>query len=336
MFTTQENYSCDDFIQISDCDMVLVYLGKGVFHGTKEKPFLHRPEPKGPVPRPEMDDEYVLPVYKQESPPWKHFKGSMGSAPPAESPLHTMPEPSDTEAASDSSPALPTKKQECPRWPKKIVVKEKVYKIRRGSWHCCKQCTLCHKYFESQRELNDHTSDVHSFHFLCHRQSCGKDFISQASLDKHSLTHQSPRFHCTVCGNGFLFKYQLDDHSHTHTDFEIKCRYPRCYQVYKSQQEYNRHYKVHSMEYKEYTCDTCGKKCTDKKNLDEHMAIHSETLRFECPVCGKKFRWWSSLAKHSSCKYPPHSLQNVVKDLPDQNFKIFFPLANYITSWLYT
>ena len=38
---------------------------------------------------------------------------------------------------------------------------------------------------------------------------------------------------------------------------------------------------------------------------DEHMAIHSETLRFECPVCGKKFQWWSSLAKHTSCKHPP-------------------------------
>ena len=46
MFTTGKlNNSCDDFIQISDCDMVLVYLGKGVFHGTKEKPFLHRSEP---------------------------------------------------------------------------------------------------------------------------------------------------------------------------------------------------------------------------------------------------------------------------------------------------
>ena len=52
-YTGKLNNSCDDFIQISDCDMVLVYLGKGVFWGTKEKLFLHRPEPKEPVPRPE-------------------------------------------------------------------------------------------------------------------------------------------------------------------------------------------------------------------------------------------------------------------------------------------
>ena len=65
--------------------------------------------------------------------PTKHFTRSMGSAPPAESPCHSMSEPSDTEGASDSSPAPPTKRQGSPRWPQKIVIKEKVYKIRRGS-----------------------------------------------------------------------------------------------------------------------------------------------------------------------------------------------------------
>ena len=101
-------------IQILYCDMVLVYLGRGVLGGTKEKPFLHRPEPKRPVPRPETDDEYVRPVYEQESPPLKCFTQSMGSAPSAESPPHATPESSDTEAASDSSPAPPTKRQGCP------------------------------------------------------------------------------------------------------------------------------------------------------------------------------------------------------------------------------
>ena len=91
--------------------MVLVYSGKGVFHGTKEKPFLHRPEPKRAVPTPDMDNEYVPPVYEQESPPLKHFTWSMGSATLAESPPHATPEPSHTEAALDSSPAPPTKRQ---------------------------------------------------------------------------------------------------------------------------------------------------------------------------------------------------------------------------------
>ena len=45
-YTGKLNNSCDDFIQISDCDMVPVYFSKGAFRGTKEKPFLHRPKPK--------------------------------------------------------------------------------------------------------------------------------------------------------------------------------------------------------------------------------------------------------------------------------------------------
>ena len=42
-----------------------------------------------------------------------------------------------------------------------------------------------------------------------------------------------------------------------------------------------------------------------KKNLDKHMAIHLETLRFECDVCGKKYQWQSSLAKHMGSKHAP-------------------------------
>ena len=32
----------------------------------------------------------------------------------------------------------------------KFIMKEKVYKIRRGSRQCWKQCTLCHQYFSAQ------------------------------------------------------------------------------------------------------------------------------------------------------------------------------------------
>ena len=127
-YTGKLNNSCNDFIQISDCDMVLVYLEKGVFHGTKEKPFLHRPIPDQTRPRPETDDEYEppgLPVYDQKTQPSRCFTWSMESPPLAESPPHSMAEPSETEGALDSSPAPPPKRQQCPQLPKKIIVKEK-------------------------------------------------------------------------------------------------------------------------------------------------------------------------------------------------------------------
>ena len=78
-----------------------------------------------------------------------------------------------------------------------------------------------------------------------------------------------------------------------------------CRRVYKSESEYKRHYKVHTTEFQEYTCTTCGKSSSTKKNLDEHMTLHRDILRFQCESCGKKFRWHYSLSIHMKCKHPP-------------------------------
>ena len=130
-------------------------------------------------------------------------------------------------------------------------VKEKIYRICCGSRQTQKQCNLCSKKFPTQKDLNAHVLGVHLFKFLCKSRACGKEFTSQAALDKHQLTHQGPHFFCTACGNGLLFKYQLNNHANTHMDFAIKCRYPRCGKIYKSKGEYRRHKKVHETAYQE-------------------------------------------------------------------------------------
>ena len=90
-----------------------------------------------------------------------------------------------------------------------------------------------------------------------------------------------------------------------HTDFVIKCHYPRCGKVYKSEGKCRGHKKVHQTAYQEYTCTTCGKNFLGQKNRDEHMALHSDKLKNECPKCHKKYRWHSSLSKHMDVKHPP-------------------------------
>ena len=68
-------------------------------------------------------------------------------------------------------------------------------------------------------------------------------------------------------------------------DFVIKCHYPRCGKVYESEGEYRRHKKVHQAAYQEYTCTMCAKNFT-KKNWEQHLSIHLDELKNECPKCG--------------------------------------------------
>ena len=179
-------------------------------------------------------------------------------------------------------------------------------------------------------------SGVHSFHFLCKKRTCGKKFSSKVALIKHGLCHQLPHYRCTLCGSGFQFQYQLEDHNNTHTNFQIKCQYPRNRRVYKSESEYKRHYKVHTTEFQEYTCTTCGKSCSNKKNLDKHMALHRDILRFQCESCGKKFRLHSSLSIYMKCKHPPSLplLQIIMANPLVLNFKYQIWKNNCLSSKL--
>ena len=177
--------------------------------------------------------------------------------------------------------------------------------------------------------------DDHLYRFLCHKRTCGREFSSKAALNKHALTHMPPRYLRTTRGHRFKFQYQLKNHFNTHTDFQIKCRYPRCGRVYKSESEYNRHYKYIKLHIRSTHVPPVARS-VQKKNLDEHMQIHTPTLHFACTKCGKEFCWQSSLSKHTLCKHPQHlppfsSLRQVPKS------RILKPkFLNCSDSWSYT
>ena len=119
-YTGKLNNNCDDFIQISDCDMVLVYLRSGVFRGTKEKPFLYKPT--GPaVPKTKLVKDDYIPqgLYEQESARRPHTR-SMGSPQPlASGALGSSTEPASESSESpdepDNTPHTPPKPKRQPR-----------------------------------------------------------------------------------------------------------------------------------------------------------------------------------------------------------------------------
>ena len=204
-----------------DCHIVLVYLWGGTFHDT----ILKSAKPCFLVGKPSTSQEPVDSdyVYDPKSPfgspvPCRHTR-SMGTPPPSPSKLGASSSSMEPAESSDSldepdNITLPPPKPKCHRCRRRkpIVVKEKTYRICHGSRHTQK-CSLCKEKFPSQKELNVHVSNVHSFQFLCKSRKCGKKFSSQAALDNHELIYKGPHFFCTKCGDGFLFNYQLKNHA---------------------------------------------------------------------------------------------------------------------------
>ena len=173
---------------LEDCHIVLVYLGAGTFRDTIFK----SAEPCFLVGKPSTSQEPVDSdyVYNPESPfgspvPCRHTR-SMGIPPPSPSKSGASgssmepAESSDSPDEPDNIPLPPPKpKHRHHRKRKPIVMKEKTYRIRHGSRHTQKRCSLCKEKFPSQKELNVHVSNVHSFQFLCKSRKCGKTFSSQ-------------------------------------------------------------------------------------------------------------------------------------------------------------
>ena len=90
----------------------------------------------------------------------------------------------------------------------------------------------------------------------------------------------------------------------THTGHGYKCTYPKCDRIYKSQAEYNRHLLTYTQPKDKVRCHVCDKAFDLKKYLDEHLKKHEDKLLEECPHCGKRFQWCSSLGIHSRLKHP--------------------------------
>ena len=64
-------------------------------------------------------------------------------------------------------------------------------------------------------------------------------------------------------------------------------------------------YQSHCREYQEFEGPDCDKTFTEKKNLDQHMELHSDNLKEVCKTCRKRLQRRSSLRVHIRVKHPP-------------------------------
>jgi KRAB domain-containing zinc finger protein len=100
-------------------------------------------------------------------------------------------------------------------------------------------------------------------------------------------------FSCGNCGTLFSNKSQLRDHNR---DIHyLKCH--NCNRRFKTEKELNLHMARHSQS-NYFQCSQCPKNFTTSSNLLRHERIHSETKSFICHVCAKNFGQKTNLLRH--------------------------------------
>ena len=86
-----------------------------------------------------------------------------------------------------------------------------------------------------------------------------------------------------------------------------------CGHVSKYARDLKKHKKsVHEKIY-DHECTYCGKKFSNKGNLNQHESVHTGITQFQCHLCGKQCRRKSELEKHLS--------QHKNKTTPGKNWK---------------
>lgn len=155
------------------------------------------------------------------------------------------------------------------------------------------KCDTCLKQFVSRSHLNAHIQVSHGS-FQC--PQCPSMLASKSSLTKHiTMMHgEGERYVCDICARVFRYKQGLDKHvkNHLGTRIEEKVQCSICSSWFTDQNCLNKHIRrIHvQTDLASLACDMCGHVARNQNALYCHKRrMHTEE-KFECEMCGKKFR----------------------------------------------
>lgn len=111
---------------------------------------------------------------------------------------------------------------------------------------------------------------------------CGLQVPTHETL---ANSHSRKPYQCDVCLKSFIGKSTLNKHKKLHEP-KSQFRCLRWYQRFEQESTKNEHEQLCSS--RQFECDTCEYRTTNKSNLTRHMRIHSEKKSIECSFCLKQ------------------------------------------------
>lgn len=145
--------------------------------------------------------------------------------------------------------------------------------------------------------------------FVC--ELCGKGFITQHHLNRHSVQHPAEddpnaaqrksltTYHCDVCGKQLSSLRTLQYHQRIHTgEKPFQCEL--CPRAFRSQSILNVHIRTthEQNEKRKYQCELCDKEFYSSSYLRAHLNQHRGESDHRCDVCGKGFMTSAILKRH--------------------------------------
>ncbi|KAK3103011.1 hypothetical protein FSP39_015757 [Pinctada imbricata] len=127
------------------------------------------------------------------------------------------------------------------------------------------KCDSCDIIFPNREKYKIHVNNCHLEKDVTYQcEDCGKVFKKKGTLRKHqNFIHKNIHaYTCTICN--LQFKYCKSFKAHT--------------RIYHS-----------AGDSPKVVCDICGGQFTTDQNLQRHMKIHNNDMKFACPHCPKTF-----------------------------------------------
>lgn len=196
-------------------------------------------------------------------------------------------------------------------------------------------CTYCNRTFMCETRRKNHER-IHTGKKPWCCSVCQKRFNTKSSFELHKKIHTGEKPHqCNQCSLRFRLKHQLHSHHKAHAkqnfgmnndanddksnqliQHELLSMDPayghlidaRTYQCYLcgfsgNQNQLKIHMRVQHTGEKLFNCKMCKKIFLRYHSIDLHMLTHLKNCKFECDVCGEKFRRKEGLKMHMQAKH---------------------------------